>query len=460
MAAILGVTFLGPWPTYGPVDLATTAYHQEALAAIAASAERSERTASPGRLVAGWAKRPLRVPPGTPLAGYGDRRGKPSSGAHDPITVGALVLGDGADTVAIVASDLLVVTENVAEAVRSAVAERVPLLADDILFNASHTHSGPGAFAPGWLGSQFAGPYDPQVFEAIATTMTAAVVDAYHDLAPARLGQGRVAVPEHVHNRAREGAGVDPDLHVMRLEKEDGSLLTLVSYAAHATLVRSDNMELSADYPGALVRFLENETGGTAFFLAGAMGSMGPVAPEGLEGLEAAKAMGRSLAARVLDASRHLSFDDRLDVASVGAEIRMPPLQVRLNRGLRLSPFLLRRLGLNNSAWIQGVRLGRILILGAPADFSGEISVGLKAWAGEKGYDLWVLSFNGDFIGYVSPDRYYDSTPRKGRAGYEMYVMNWCGPQQEELLVGLMRRAALLLMPDTITKSRGHHRTW
>lgn len=448
---LLVVTFVGPWPTYGRVDLESTAYFQQAIADLAASAARSERTASPGRLRAGWAVRVLALPPGTPLAGYGDRRGRPAAGVHDDLHVKALVLSDGADAAAVVASDLLIVPENVAGAVRSAVARRVPLAADDLLFNASHTHSGPGAFAPGWVARRFAGEHDPAVVAALVDAMTGAVVEAYEELEPARLGHGKVVVPEHVHNRTR-ATSADPDLSFMVVEKDDGRRATVVSYAAHATLLRGDNMELSAGYPGALARALEHETGGTALFLAGAVGSMGPVAPDGLAGYEAVAAMGRSLASRVAAEIRGLALADHLDVASAGIPITMPPLQVRLNRWLRLSPLLVRGLGIDNRAWLGGVRVGETVLVGTPGDFSGELSGELEAWASALGYDLWVLSFNGDYVGYVSPDRYYDTASRQGREGYEMYVMSWCGPQQGEFLVRLIRRTVEVLSWDS--KSR------
>ncbi|MCP4664427.1 MAG: hypothetical protein GY856_54280 [bacterium] len=438
--AVLGVTFVGPWPTYGNVDLEEADYFQQAIAAIAASAARSERTATPGPLAAGWAKMPMTLPSGTPLAGYGNRRGQPATGAHDELTVKALVLSDGRDRVAIVASDLLIVPENVAEKVRIEVARRVALAADDILFSASHTHSGPGAFAPGWVAGRFAGEYDPAVVTALAELMAETIVRAYESQGPARLGRGRVKVPEHIRNRTREGAPVDPDLDFLLVEKHDRSRCTMVSFAAHPTLVGGDNMEWSAGYPGALTRTLEREVGGMALFLAGAMGSMGPEPPAGLAGFAAAEALGRSLASRVVAELDGLALDDRLDVASVGIALKMPPLQVRWNRWLRLSPFLVRGLGVDNRAWLQGVRVGETVLIGTPSDFSGELSVELKTWAAELGYDLWVLSFNGDYIGYVSPDRYYATASRKGREGYEMVVMSWCGPQQAEYLVRLVRR--------------------
>jgi len=438
--AVLGVTFVGPWPTYGKVELEKTEYYREALAAMARSAARSERTATPGPLAAGWATGPMTLPSATPLAGYGSRGGRPATGVHDPLFVKALVLDDGRDRVAIVASDLLIVPPGIAEKVRTAVARRLPLTADGILFNASHTHSGPGAFAPGWVAGQFAGEYDPAVEAALAELMVGTIVRAYESRGPARLGRGRVKVREHVCNRTRRNAPIDPDLHFLLVEKDDRSRSIVVSYAAHPTLVGGDNMKWSAGYPGALTRTLERELGGTALFLAGAMGSMGPRAPAGETGFAATEAVGRCLALRLVAELDGLVLDDRLEVASAGIALEMPPLQVRWNRWLRLSPFLVRGLGVDNRAWLQGVRIGESVLIGTPSDFSGEISVELKAWAAELGWDLWVLSFNGDYIGYVSPDRYYTTASRKGREGYEMYLMSWCGPQQAEYLVRLLRR--------------------
>ncbi len=437
-ANVLSVlAFFGPWPTYGPVDFETMAELREGLRAVALSAARSEKTPNPGRLSAGWAKSVLELPEGTPLAGYGDREGRPATGSHDELAVRALVLSDGKDTVVVVASDLLIVPENVAERARVGIAHRLGIAADAVLLNASHTHSGPGAFAPGWVGETFAGEYDPQVVSQLSERIVDAVVRAHERQGPARLGSGRLAAPEHVKNRTRPAA-VDPDLHYLLVEKDDGSRAVAVAYGAHATVLRAENMQWSAGYPGYLVRALERDGADLALFLAASVGSMGPVAPG--EGFAAAEAIGEALAARVLPELGALVLKERLDVTSVGVPVTMPPLQVRLNRRLRLSPLLVRSLGINNGAWIGGVRVGRTVLVGTPSDFSGEMSGALKDWGAEQDLDLWVLSFNGDYVGYVSPDRYYLTAERGGREGYEMYVMSWCGPQQGEFLVRLIRR--------------------
>ncbi len=433
------VTFVGPWPTYGERDVGAMPSFRQAVTELTASAARSKLTESPGRLQAGWAQRPLLPPAGIPLAGYGERQGRPSTGAHDPLDVEALVLGDGTDAVILVSIDLLIVPEELARRVRAAAGERLGLRPSAILFGSSHTHSAPGGFAPGWAGRQFAGRYDPEWVASLAGAVTEVIVEAWQELGPARIARGKTAVPEHVANRTRPGAAVDSDLQVLRLEKPGGASCIVVAYAAHATVIGAGNMEASGDYPGFLERAVEEQTGAMAMFLAGAVGSMEPEPPRGADAFARAESMGRALASRAIAVAAGESGADRLEVASAAAAFELPPFQVRLGSGLRLSPLLVRALGPDRLTWIHGVRLGDAVLIGTPADFSGELAVELKAWAAGLGVDLWLLSFNGDYVGYISPDRYYRSAPRSGPEGYEMYTMSWHGPQQGEIFTRLIR---------------------
>jgi len=72
-----------------------------------------------------------------------------------------------------------------------------------------------------------------------------------------------------------------------------------------------------------------------------------------------------------------------------------------------------------------------------PGDFSGESAIALREAASRHGAALWALGFNGDYAGYISPDRYYATARRDGTEGYEMYLMSWCGPNQEAYFAGL-----------------------
>ncbi len=98
---------------------------------------------------------------------------------------------------------------------------------------------------------------------------------------------------------------------------------------------------------------------------------------------------------------------------------------------------------------MHAVRIGDVALTGTPADFCGEISAGLKAKMEDCVGDLWVLSFNGDYVGYISPDKYYYDKDEKGGYGYERGIMSWIGPDQEAFTVSLITQMIGALFPRT-----------
>lgn len=443
----LVVLVVGPWPTYSASDVTRKTFYQRNVAAIRADVDGTEADGQASPFRAGWAKRPITPPIGTPLAGFGERKGKPSTGVHDDLFVKALFLADEANRAVFVAADMLIIPENLAERVRERVANRTAKPADIILFNASHTHSGPGGWAPGFVGSQFSGEYDESVLEFLAQQFTDAIVEAEANATgKAAFGTGGVHVDTYIRNRARE-APCDAEVSYMVIEKDDGSRCYVVSYSAHATVLGGRNMEFSGDYPGYFERAIEDETGGFAMFLAGAVGSMSVRYPGAEKGFEKAEAIGEGLAEHVLENAEDLDLRKKLEMGVIGVPLELPSFQVRISPSWRLSPFFVKLLGIDSDGWFQCLRMDDTLFVGMPCDFSGEISLRLKDWAESKGLDLWVLSFNGDYVGYISPDEYYATAKKKGTEGYEMYLMNWCGPNQEALFTNLTHEAVQGLVP-------------
>lgn len=425
-------------------------YYKKALAAIERHGLCSSHGSTVGGFTAGWGSRSITPPPGTPLAGFGARKGKPSTGVHDELFVKALAVSDGMDTAVIVGADMLIVPENIAELVRAHVSQQTPLTANEILFSASHTHSGPGAFAPG-LASRIAnGPYDRKVRDFLAGAFTNAIVEAYRSLEPAKVTHGSVDAPEYIKNRTRRDGRVDSELSYMLIEQQDGDRCFVISYSAHPTILGADNMRFSGEYPGFLMRHVTEQMGAEAIYLGGAVGSMGPRPPERDDPFERSRAMGEALADTVLgavvDAPR---FKDKVDVASVGFPIQLPPFHVRLSKHWRVSKFLFPLLGIDTDGWMHAVRIGDVALAGTPADYCGEISVDLKSRAQNRSIDLWVLSFNGDYAGYISPDKYYYDTDEKGGYGYERGIMSWIGPDQEAFTVSLIIHMIEALFPES-----------
>jgi len=432
---VLGVTLIGPWPTYS-AGFENAGYYKEAVAAIKENASGVEATDSPGRLLAGWASRIITPPKLVPMAGYGARKGKPAEGVHDDLFVKAIALSDGDDVAVIVGADILLAPENVAEMVREAVAEKTPLDANNLYFTASHTHDSLGAWGPGLAARISGGKYDPEIPPFLAEAFTAAIVDAYNSLGPAKLAHGEIDAPEFIRNRTRE-APIDTLLSYMLVEKEDNTRCYVVNYNAHPTTVGDKFMLYTGEYPGFLQRALERE-GASAVYVGGALGSSGPRAPKGDTQIDRAKAMGEALAKLVIEDSVDAEFQTHLDVAAVGVGFELPPFQLRLSRNWRLSPFLPAILGVDGDGWMHAVRIGDVVMVGAPGDFSSEISLKWKKWAEKCGYTMWTSSFCADYAGYISPDEYYNGP--KAVEEYETGMMSWTGPHQEAFFTALMEQ--------------------
>lgn len=443
---LITLIVVGPWPTYPATDVEREPYYVEAVQRIDDTVLGQANGRVPGPLRAGWGRAVITPPLGTPLAGFGDRKGHPSTGIHDELFVKALVLSDGDSYAAIIGADMLIVPENVADIVRARIVAETALKDGDILFNASHTHSGPGAFGPGPVAKVFSGAYDERIVDVLANAFADAVVQAFKALEPATLASGSLAVPDFIRNRARDAA-VDPFLDFLRVRQADGDEAYVVRYSAHPTLLGAGNMAFSADFPGYLQRRIADEVGGFAMYLAGAVGSVAANVPDRADGFEQAQALGHALADRVLEAASDATFSNAVAVRAVGVPITSPPFQLRISKGWRLSPLLLPLAAVDRDAWLGAVRVGKVILVGAPGDLSGEISVDWRAWGKEQGVDLWPLSFNADYVGYLSPDAYYAAGPRADDGGfaYETGLMSWCGPNQEAYFTGLMKHLVMSL---------------
>ncbi|MDZ4860181.1 MAG: neutral/alkaline non-lysosomal ceramidase N-terminal domain-containing protein [Candidatus Hydrogenedentes bacterium] len=434
---VLFVIFVGPWPAYEASDVTKEGYFQDAIALVDKNLAETTIGKQLGVLKAGWGKATITPPIGTPLSGYGDREGKPSTGVHDDVFVRALALSDGTDTVVIVGSDMLIVPDNIANIARADAAAQTSLTPNDILFNASHTHCGPGAWAPGLAGTAFSGQFNEAITTEIGHEFGEAIIAAFKALEPAEIAHGTLDVPDYIRNRVRD-AGTDNQLKFLRVKQQDGDECYLSSYSAHPTVLGGGTMEFSADYPGYLYRYIEAQTGKFAMYLGGAVGSMGPKI-SGPDGFTKAQIMGEALATKVLDAAKDAKFTNSVEIASVGFPFKIPSMQFTpMGRSWRVSPYLVPMLGIDNIAWVQGIRVGDMFFYGTPCDMSGEIAVDMKQWAKDKSVDLWVLSFCGDYIGYVSPQKYYETADPNGDEAYEMYLMSWFGPNQEPFFTGVM----------------------
>jgi hypothetical protein len=208
---------------------------------------------------------------GVPMGGYGARKGV-AEGVHDPLQVRALVLSDGSTKLAIAVCDLVGVMPDLVNAARDIIERETGIPASNVLISATHTHSGPGSIRIGVdeESAHFIG--------ATARKIAGAVRLADRRLVPVSLKVGTVEVSTISQNR-RDPDGPIETVATVLLAAPPGNgpaVCTLVNYACHSTVLEADNLEFSADFPGAMARFLESTVGGVGVYLQGAAGNINP----------------------------------------------------------------------------------------------------------------------------------------------------------------------------------------
>ena len=127
-----------------------------------------------------------------------------------------------------------------------------------IYMSATHTHCSVGGWANSWIGHQFAGEFNQQIVNDLTNSIIITIKKAEKELSHAKIGFGSYNAEKLVRNRLVGNKGTtDPWFRIIKIQKEDGSIGLITSFAAHATVFSHRQMKYSRDYPGALVDSLE-----------------------------------------------------------------------------------------------------------------------------------------------------------------------------------------------------------
>jgi neutral ceramidase len=125
-----------------------------------------------------------------------------------------------------------------------------------------------------------------------------------------RVFQDDGTVQDRWENPKEEGtAPIDPAVRVIRIDHErEGPKAILVHYSCEPAVLGPGNQEVSADFPGAMSRYVEGEFGRgvVCFFLAAASANIYPFKPglDGPEGFSEVAKMGQRLGREALRVSR------------------------------------------------------------------------------------------------------------------------------------------------------------
>jgi len=372
----------------------------------------------------GFAKENLTPSYPTATAGYGKRMGKLYESVHDSIYVRTMVIDNGARRVAVVSADLLIIPPTVTALLEKELPE-IDFTLDNTYLGAIHTHNSIGNWGKGVMTFLY-GSYDDSMVHFIADKIKRSIQRASRNMLPATLKAGAIPLSNIVYNRLIDHGPVDSLLRVVEIHRSDSSKLLLMSFTAHATCLFSRDLQLSRDYPGMLVDSIEAKNYSFVMFMAGAVGSHAGKAPE--QGWSCVDWMGEKVSKGFLENRNQLIavHDSTLEMHRVPLLLSDP--QVKVLKNWRVRPWLFSLAFGDYPEYLTVLRLGNIVMLGTPCDFSGEFNRSLDSIATRNGLQAMVTSFNGGYIGYVTPDKYYD------RDHYETQLMNWYGPGNGEYM--------------------------
>ncbi|MBN1126008.1 MAG: neutral/alkaline non-lysosomal ceramidase N-terminal domain-containing protein [Sedimentisphaerales bacterium] len=398
----------------------------------------------------GCAKVNITPPVGIWLSGY--PRDRSSDDIADELFARALVLGNENDTIAIVSADLLWVTMEITEEIRKQVKEKIGIEEKNILVCATHTHFGPRLSSKTKMGPESPeNTVDEAYIKTLVKKMSSAIVIAYKNRQDIKVGAVKGRIPEIVFNRRpkkpdgslvmtfsisdtvastrqirQDSCGstrvtfspepneppltfgpVDPDAWILRIEDMEGRIVgSLVNYACHAVSGSTFPdwfYSISADYPGAMMRIVEQIEGGICLFTSGTAGDIVPLS----RGQRPRFQIGKALAGEVIRRLQFVPTSSEIDIKAMTAPIELPIKQDlsldRISDTGKEKDYLVTE--------IQILKIGEFYVLGLPGEILVEVGLEIKQKAGLK--NLIIVSLSNDTIGYVCHNQAYDE------GGYE-----------------------------------------
>ncbi len=357
-----------------------------------------------------------------PLAGYGSRKGSYAEGIHDSLFIKAVAVRVEEQLLVLIGSDMLIVPPNITEGVIRLVSENLGLSRDQLLFSATHTHSSVGAWSEGYVGKEFAGESNPNVELWLVRQFSKAIENAVADLQAGKIGSGSFHAPALITNRlVGEKGQKNSEFIYIAAKQNSGKRALLGSFDAHSTTLGGENMLFSGDYPGYWQRKLESEGIDMAVFFAGSVGSHRPRSQG--EEFEESRYIGEALADSVLKYMPDTELRDSICLSFLSLGMDLPEKHIRVSDGLRLNPRLAGKLfPPSGKVSLQTAKIGDLIWISTPSDFSGEMAIDYKNAMNREGYRALVTSFNGAYVGYIIPGKYYHLNE------YESRLMSWYGP--------------------------------
>ena len=380
------------------------------------------------------------------LGGYGERMSKPAEGVHDRIWAKALVLKKDDKKYVIVTLDILGLPPNV----KPQLIERLNAEGwdeENVMLLPSHSHTSFDMSAlndKNNLNSPQIGIFQPELLEHVIMSLAKVIKEADKDFSVVNIGTKSIVVDGMNRNR-RGDPDVDKNLTVTRIDYENGNpMAVLVNWTAHPTFMDEKDMHVSGGWPGYLQRELEHRIGYgvTVMYYNGAEGDQSPIDKGGSSNYEKAEIYGRALAIKAFTIYKNIETKLEIEFDYSYTSLNLPEQRIHpsfMETGgaeYNLTPEALDavlHVMSPASTSIGAVRIGDLMIVGAPGELTAGLGLHVKNILIEKGIKYPTIGgLANEWISYIlSADQYNNG------AGYESSV-SFYGDKLGEIITEAM----------------------
>jgi hypothetical protein len=397
------------------------------------------------------------------LAGFGQNRRAQT--VHDDLYVRALALQRGHTRLVVVALDLIGLGRPHCQQIEQRLGERAP--GTRLWLSSTHTHHGPDTIGL-WGPDLATSGVDPAYLHALQDKVVATALAALRPSLYPGLGTGLATglatglgtgQPAHLRcvslpvtglaKNARDPEILDEELTCLQFCQPETAapLATWLIYPCHPEVLGEHNPHITADYPHALRRAVEAETGAPCLFMPGAMGGM--MTPDVEDhSFEEAEEIGRALAQAALEALELAAAApvDGLELARHEYTIPLTNPLFQMAMGAGLLPSLVDGAG-EITTQANLLKLGPAWLLGVPGELLPKLGLAFKAAMRRAGAGIAAITgLTNDELGYILPpeDFVYPENPFAPGSHYEetMSIGPEAGSRLQEALGILLGQAA------------------
>ncbi len=374
----------------------------------------------------------INITPSEPvlMSGY-DARKNPNTGVHDELFATALCFSHIQTKVLIITTDVIGFSHALADEINRDISSATGIAAEHILLTSVHNHGGPSIRTY----SDDIPVENERYLQSLREKLVKVSLEATETLQPVKMGLGTGYCSMNINRRAKFADGgiwlgrnqdgpCDHEVAILKFEDMQAGLLGLhVNWPCHGTASGQDNYQITGDWPGATVRFLEEHLGGEPMIgiSAGASGDINPIYGPG-NNFDEIEAIGFNLAEEVMRVMPGIETFPAYNINSLQKTIFLPGKK----RGNSRFPQVEYETGPDVEIRLSAMKVGNMVFAGISGEVMTEIGMAIKAKS-PYSRTIVVTHCNGS-SGYICTDEAY------GEGGYEVQVTRLM-PGAEEVVI-------------------------